>query len=116
MAEQGFSVTSGVADIPTAFVAEYGSGQPVIGLLAEFDALPGLSQAAQPSRAPLTENAAGHACGHHLFGAASATAGVAVAQWLAQTQRSGTVKVFGTPAEEGGQEKCTSLGQVCLTM
>ena len=101
----GFEVESGVAGIPTAFVATYGEGAPVIGILAEFDALPGLSQAAKPAREPVAEGAPGHACGHHLFGAASASAGVAVARWLAATGVSGTVRVYGTPAEEGGSGK-----------
>ncbi len=105
LAERGFSVQAGVADIPTAFVASYGRGEPVIGILAEFDALPGLSQAAVPRRQPLEPDAPGHACGHHLFGAASATAGVAVADWLRESGRSGTVRVYGTPAEEGGSGK-----------
>lgn len=105
LAERGFSVQAGVADIPTAFVATYGRGEPVIGILAEFDALPGLSQAAVPRRQPLEPDAPGHACGHHLFGAASATAGVAVADWLRESGRSGTVRVYGTPAEEGGSGK-----------
>ena len=65
--DAGFKVTSGVAEIPTAFVAEYGSGKPVIGILAEFDALPGVSQAAVPTRQEREDNANGHACGHHLF-------------------------------------------------
>ncbi len=105
LAERGFSVQAGVADIPTAFVASYGRGEPVIGILAEFDALPGLSQAAVPRRQPLEPDDPGHACGHHLFGAASATAGVAVADWLRESGRSGTVRVYGTPAEEGGSGK-----------
>ena len=99
----GFSVEQGVADIPTAFVATAGSGEPVVGLLAEFDALPGLSQRAIPQRQPLTAGAAGHACGHHLFGAGSALAGRVLAEWLAtRSAGTGTVKVFGSPAEEGG--------------
>ena len=101
----GFSVRKGAAGIPTAFVAEAGSGSPVIGILAEFDALPGLSQAAVAERKPREEGGAGHACGHHLFGAASATAGVAIARWLKRTGQSGTVRVYGTPAEEGGSGK-----------
>lgn len=103
--QRGFRVEAPVADIPTAFVASAGSGGPVIGILAEFDALPGLSQAAVPERRPLEENAAGHACGHHLFGAASATAGAAIARWLEETDRRGTIRVYGTPAEEGGSGK-----------
>ncbi len=101
----GFRVETGVADIPTAFVATAGSGKPVIGILAEFDALPGLSQAPIPRRQPVAEDAAGHACGHHLFGAASTTAAMAVADWLAATKTPGTVRVYGTPAEEGGSGK-----------
>lgn len=72
---------------------------------AEFDALPGLSQDATPERNPLEEDAPGHACGHHLFGAASASAGVAIARWLEESEVSGTIRVYGTPAEEGGSGK-----------
>lgn len=103
--ERGFTVEAGVAEIPTAFVASAGQGEPVIGILAEFDALPGLSQAAVPARQPLEPGAAGHACGHHLFGAASAAAGAAIARWLADSGQPGTVRVYGTPAEEGGSGK-----------
>ncbi len=102
--ESGFAVESGVADIPTAFVATYGSGEPILGILAEFDALPGLSQAAVPERSPLASDA-GHACGHHLFGTASSAAAIAVKEWLAATHTSGTIRVYGTPAEEGGAGK-----------
>ena len=77
----------------------------MIGILAEFDALPGLSQAPVPERQPVANAAAGHACGHHLFGAASAGAGAAIARWLKKTGHTGTIKVFGTPAEEGGSGK-----------
>src|SRR5436190_8401170 len=77
----GFKVTKGVAKIPTAFVAEFGSGKPVIGILGEYDALPELSQTADPFRKPLAEgNGYGHACGHHLFGVASLSASIAVAE------------------------------------
>lgn len=102
---EGFAISAGVADIPTAFVASAGSGQPVIAILAEFDALPGLSQAAASRRQPLEEGAPGHACGHHLFGAAAAVAGASVAAWLQRSGRQGTVRVYGTPAEEGGSGK-----------
>ena len=105
LGDRGFRIETEAADIPTAFIASAGSGEPVIGILAEFDALPGLSQAAVPHRQPLEKDGAGHACGHHLFGAASATAGAAVAAWLAETGRAGTVRVYGTPAEEGGSGK-----------
>jgi len=102
---RGFEIESPVADIPTAFVATYGSGGPVVAILAEFDALPGLSQAAVPTRQPLVEGAPGHACGHHLFGAASVTAAAALARWLDETKTSATLRVYGTPAEEGGSGK-----------
>lgn len=101
----GFTVESGVAGIPTAFVATYGSGKPVIGVLAEFDALPGLSQGAVPIRKPVVEHGAGHACGHHLFGTASAAAAIAVKEWMAKSGQKGTLRVYGTPAEEGGGGK-----------
>lgn len=105
LGDAGFKITKGVADIPTAFVAEYGSGSPVIGILAEFDALPGVSQRAIPTREPVVEGGAGHACGHHLFGTASVAAGIEVKKWLENSGKSGTVRVFGTPAEEGGAGK-----------
>ncbi|NIP14701.1 MAG: amidohydrolase [Pseudomonadales bacterium] len=101
----GFAVESGVAGIPTAFVASFGSGSPTIGVLAEFDALPGMSQAAEPSRRPLEPEGAGHACGHHLFGAGAAAAAVAAARWMEANGLPGTIRVFGTPAEEGGSGK-----------
>jgi len=103
--DAGFQVQSGAADIPTAFVATYGQGSPVLGILAEFDALPGITQDAVPERKPLPAKGAGHACGHHLFGAGSVAAAVAVKQWLAQAGRPGTIRVYGTPAEEGGGGK-----------
>ncbi len=101
----GFTVRAGVAGIPTAFVATYGSGKPVIGVLAEFDALPGLSQSAVPERRPVAEHAPGHACGHHLFGTATVAAAIAVKEWMARTRQPGTIRVYGTPAEEGGGGK-----------
>ena len=101
----GFTIETGIAGIPTAFVASAGKGKPEIAVLAEFDALPGLSQAAVPERAVVQEGGAGHACGHHMFGAASTGAGVALARWLKDNNRQGTVKVIGTPAEEGGSGK-----------
>ena len=103
--EAGFRVQRGVAGIPTAFVAESGSGAPVIGVLAEYDALPGLSQAPVPTRNPIEHDAPGHACGHHLFGAASVTAAIAISRWLEQGGHPGTVRLYGTPAEEGGSGK-----------
>jgi len=103
--DAGFEVQAGVAAIPTAFVATYGSGKPVIGILAEFDALPGLSQAAVPFRQIMHEGAPGHACGHHLYGTGSVAAVTAIKEWLASSGRSGTIRLYGTPAEEGGSGK-----------
>ncbi|MGA1736601.1 MAG: hypothetical protein ACO4AD_07765, partial [Pseudomonadales bacterium] len=76
--EAGFRVTSGVAGMPTAFVAEYGEGGPVLGILAEFDALPGITQTASPERMLRQDRQAGHACGHHLFGTGSVGAAIAL--------------------------------------
>lgn len=101
----GFTVTWGVADIPTAFVAEYGSGTPVIGILGEFDALPGINQDRVPVRRPIPGKPAGHACGHHLYGTASSAAAMAAAEWLKRTGNPGTIRLYGTPAEEGGSGK-----------
>jgi aminobenzoyl-glutamate utilization protein B len=103
--QAGFSVQTAVAEMPTAFVASWGQGRPVVGILAEFDALPGLSQQAVPERKAVEGKDAGHACGHHLLGTASTAAGIAVKNWLATSGRSGTVRVYGTPAEEGGGGK-----------
>lgn len=96
----GFQVTRGVAAMPTAFVAEYGSGRPVIGIMGEFDALPGISQKAESSRAVLEAGAPGHGCGHNLFGVGSLAAAIAVKDLIAAKKLSGTVRFFGTPAEE----------------
>ncbi len=105
LSEAGFTVTPGVADIPTAFTAEFGSGEPVIAILAEFDALPGITQDRVPERAPIESKPAGHACGHHLFGTGSTAAALAVKDWLETSGRSGTIRLYGTPAEEGGGGK-----------
>jgi aminobenzoyl-glutamate utilization protein B len=91
--------------MPTAFIASFGSGKPVIAILAEYDALPGVSQDSVPERHVLDNKRAGHACGHHLFGVGSMAAGIAVKNWLTSTQHSGTVRIYGTPAEEGGAGK-----------
>jgi len=103
--KEGFTVEAGVADIPTAFVATYGSGQPVIGILAEFDALPGLAQQAVPEKKGIDGKAGGDGCGHHLFGAASVAAGVSIKQLIEEKKLTGTIKVYGCPAEEGGSGK-----------
>ncbi len=101
----GFTVEAGVAGMPTAFVGTYGSGQPVIGILGEFDALPGISQDSAVTKTPLANKTSGHACGHHLFGTGSVAAGIAIKKLLADGKIKGTIKVFGTPAEEGGSGK-----------
>lgn len=103
--DAGFSVETGVAGIPTAFVATYGSGSPAIGILAEYDALPGINQSTSSERDPIVGKNAGHACGHHLFGTASVSAGIAIKELMAAGKLKGTIKVFGTPAEEGGSGK-----------
>ncbi len=103
--DEGFSIDAGVAGIPTAFVASFGSGGPVIGILAEFDALPGINQDSVAARSPIEGKAAGHACGHNLFGAGSVGAAIAVRHWLEDSGTSGTVRLYGTPAEEGGSGK-----------
>lgn len=103
--DEGFNLQSGVAEIPTAFTASYGSGGPVIAILAEYDALPGISQEAIPMKKPIEEKPAGHACGHHLFGTGSVAAAVAVKDWLKETGTPGTIRLYGTPAEEGGAGK-----------
>ena len=105
LASQGFTVEKGVAGIPTAFVATYGSGSPVIGMMAEYDAIAGMSQDTVPYQKVLVPGAPGHACGHNLLGTGSVAGAVAVSKWLAETGFSGTVKLFGCPAEEGGGGK-----------
>ena len=102
---EGFSIKSGVSEMPTAFVATYDSGGPVIGILAEFDALPGLSQDSIPDRKIVVEGGPGHACGHHLFGTAPVAAAVTLKDWLIKNKKAGTIKLFATPAEEGGSAK-----------
>ena len=97
---KGFTVERGVAGMPTAFVATYGSGKPVIGIMGEFDALPGISQKATFTREALQEGGAGHGCGHNLFGAASMGAAVAIKELIASGKLKGTVRFLGTPAEE----------------
>lgn len=105
LGNEGFEITAGVAGIPTAFVASYGEGGPVIGILAEFDALPGISQSRMPVREKLEDKHAGHACGHHLFGGGSTAAAVAIKHWMSENGVKGTVRLYGTPAEEGGSGK-----------
>ncbi len=103
--DAGFQIQQDVADIPTAFIGSYGSGKPVIGILAEYDALPGLSQDTVPYKKEIEGQHAGHACGHDLLGTATVAAAVEIKNLLAAGKLKGTIKVFGTPAEEGGSGK-----------
>ena len=106
LSEAGFTVAAGVADIPTAFTATFTRGEgPTIGILGEYDALPGITQTDQPVREERTDVAAGHACGHHLFGTGSAAAAIAVKNWMEANAVNGTLRFYGTPAEEGGAGK-----------
>jgi aminobenzoyl-glutamate utilization protein B len=97
---QGFQVTRNVAGMPTAFVASFGSGKPVIGIMGEYDALAGISQKAEAQKSPLVEGGAGHGCGHNLFGAASLGAAIAIKEQIAAGKLKGTIRFYGTPAEE----------------
>lgn len=102
--DEGFTITKGIAGMPTAFIAEYGKGEPIIAILGEYDALPGLSQQAVPEKKSANKKA-GHACGHHLFGTASVAASIAVKNWMKTNKIKGTVRFYGCPAEEGGSGK-----------
>ena len=120
--EQGFTVDRGVAGMPTAFVASYGDGRPIIGVLGEYDALPGLSQKAQPTKETLKPGAPGHGCGHNLLGTAALGAALAVKDLMAARKLTGTMRFYGTPAEEavGGKIYMARAGlfndlDVCLT-
>ena len=104
LSDEGFSIKKGVAGMPTAFIAEYGSGSPVIAILGEYDALPGLSQQAIPEKKS-NDKPAGHACGHHLFGTASIAAAIEVKNWIKTNNIKGTIRFYGCPAEEGGSGK-----------
>lgn len=106
----GFRVKEGVADMPTAFIAEYGSGRPIIGILAEYDALPELSQEAVGARRPATGRSTGHGCGHCALGTAAVGAAVAVKEVVDRHQLKGTIRVYGTPAEE------TLIGKIYMLL
>ncbi|MHA1472284.1 MAG: M20 family metallopeptidase [Promethearchaeota archaeon] len=103
--EAGFSVKSGVADMTTAFYADYGKGKPVIGILGEYDALPGLSQKAQPFKEALSEGAPGHGCGHNLLGVASLGAVLSIKETIDRGDVNGTIRYYGCPAEESFNSK-----------
>jgi aminobenzoyl-glutamate utilization protein B len=120
--KQGFAVERGVAGLPTAFVASYGEGRPIIGVLGEYDALPGLSQKAQPVKEALQAGAPGHGCGHNLLGTAALSAALAIKDLMAAGKLRGTIRFYGTPAEEavGGKVYMAREGlfndlDVCLT-
>lgn len=108
--ENGFQVKEGVSNMPTAFVASYGSGKPIIGILAEYDALPGMSQKVEPIRTPLKEGAAGHACGHSGLGTGSLGAVLAVKAAMEKHKIKGTIRLYGTPAEE------TVIGKIYMLL
>jgi aminobenzoyl-glutamate utilization protein B len=110
LAAAGFEVKVGLAGMPTAFVASYGSGKPIIGILAEYDALPGLSQQVSPQRQPVAEGEPGHACGHSGLGTGALGAALAVKEALATHNIPGTIRLYGTPAEE------TVIGKVYMTI
>jgi len=104
--KEGFRVTTGVAGLPTAFIAEWGHGKPIIGFMGEYDALPGLSQEADnTNRKPIKENGPGHGCGHHILGTAAMAAAIANKEFLEENQIEGIVRFYGCPAEEGGAGK-----------
>ncbi len=103
--EAEFAVTWDIGGISTAFMAEWGSGEPIIGFAGEYDALPGLSQKLQSSAEPIKVGGHGHGCGHNLLGTGCLAAAVAVKQWLQTTGTGGTVRYYGCPAEEGGSGK-----------
>lgn len=106
LADAGFEISAGVAGIPTAFVASWRNGDgPVIGILAEYDALPGINQDRNPLRTPIDRKAAAHACGHHLFGTGSVAAAIATREWMLTNGTEGEIRLYGTPAEEGGAGK-----------
>lgn len=111
---EGFAIEWGVCGIPTAFVATFGSGSPVVGLLGEYDALPGMSQKTVPWKEAVKEGEPGHACGHNLIGTATAASAVAISKWLAKGH-AGTVKYFGCPAEEGGGGKDYMVKAGCFS-
>ena len=110
LTENGFDVKRGVSDMPTAFVASYGSGRPIIGILAEYDALPGMSQKVEPERSPFQDGAAGHACGHSGLGTGALGAALAVKASMEKHDLKGTIRLYGTPAEE------TVIGKVYMLL
>jgi len=118
LGKEGFHIKAGVAGLPTAFIAEWGQGEPVIGYMGEYDALPGLSQEADNTiRKPIIENGPGHGCGHHILGTAAMAAAIANKKFLEENGIEGRVRFYGCPAEEGGAGKvimnCAGLFDDC---
>lgn len=103
--DEGFSITWDVADINTAFVAQWGKGKPILGFIGEYDALPGLSQKNQSTKEAIDDDGPGHGCGHNLLGTGAVASAVAVQKWLQSNGASGTVRYYGCPAEENGGGK-----------
>ncbi|UCB61504.1 MAG: M20/M25/M40 family metallo-hydrolase, partial [Candidatus Bathyarchaeota archaeon] len=98
--KRGFKVERGVAGLPTAFVASWGDGRPVVGVMGEYDALPGISQKKTPWKEPLERGQPGHGCGHNIHGTSGVAAAVAIKRVLEQHKIEGTIRFFGCPAEE----------------
>lgn len=113
LAENGFSIETGCAGLPTAFKASFGSGEPVIGILAEYDALPNMAQDTVPYRSVPASGGSGHGCGHNLLGTASVAGAIAISKYLALGHK-GTICVFGCPAEEGGGGKAYMTREGCF--
>jgi len=120
--EHGFRLQKEIGDIPTAFIGEWGSGSPVIAVMGEFDALPSLSQKTQPAKEPIIEGGAGHGCGHNLLGVGSLAACLVLKEVMIEQNLSGTIRYYGTPAEEGGAGKVFMINagafegvDVCMT-
>jgi len=103
--EHGFSINWNIGDLNTAFVAEWGGGEPILGFIGEYDALPGLSQKLQSSKEAIIEGGDGHGCGHNLLGTGAVASAVAVQKWMIAHGVSGTVRYYGCPAEEKGSGK-----------
>ncbi len=104
--QEGFTIERGVAHMDHAFVASYGNGSPVIGILAEYDALDNLSQVAGlPEKKYLVEKGNGHGCAHHALGAGAVAGAIGIKDFMEESGLSGTIKLFGCPAEESGYGK-----------
>ena len=112
--KHGFKVKRGIASMPTAFIASYGRGKPVIGIIGEYDALPGLSQKSVPRQEPLAEGKPGHGCGHNIYGTSGMAAAVAAKKAMEKSGLNGTIKFFGCPAEENYSGKVYMVRDGCF--